>query len=60
MSGIELATFFEREIPACKVLLFSGRLEAQQMIMQAREAGHRFSFLQKPIHHTELVAARNL
>jgi DNA-binding NtrC family response regulator len=57
MTGIDLALVLQREIPACKVLLFSGQLDAPEMISKAREAGHSFSFLQKPIHPTELVAA---
>jgi DNA-binding NtrC family response regulator len=57
MTGIELAILVEREVPACKVLLFSGQVDAPEMIRQAREAGHTFSFLQKPLHPTELVAA---
>jgi DNA-binding NtrC family response regulator len=61
MTGIELAMLFEREIPACRVLLFSGQPDAPELIRQAKEAGHTFSFLQKPLHPTELVAAlRNL
>jgi DNA-binding response OmpR family regulator len=57
MTGIELAILLRREIPACKVLLFSGQVGAPELIREAREAGHEFSFLQKPIHPTELVAA---
>jgi DNA-binding NtrC family response regulator len=57
MTGIELAIHLEREIPACKVLLFSGQVDAPELIGKARDAGHTFSFLQKPLHPTELVAA---
>jgi len=57
MTGIELATVVQRELPACKVLLFSGRADAAAMIEAAEQAGHVFSFLQKPVHPTELVAA---
>ena len=57
MTGIDLALALRRDIPACKVLLFSGQLDAPEMIRKASEAGHSFSFLQKPIHPTELVAA---
>jgi DNA-binding NtrC family response regulator len=61
MTGIELAIILQREIPACKVLLFSGRLDAPELIRKARDGGHSFSFLQKPLHPKELVAAlRNL
>jgi DNA-binding NtrC family response regulator len=57
MTGIELAILLEQEVPACKVLLFSGQVDAPELIRQAKEAGHTFSFLQKPLHPTELVAA---
>jgi len=57
MTGIELAILFAREFPACKILLFSGQVDAPEQMQKAREAGHGFSFLQKPLHPTELVAA---
>jgi hypothetical protein len=44
-------------MPLCKVLLFSGQPDAPEMIRNASEAGHSFTFLQKPLHPTELVAA---
>jgi DNA-binding NtrC family response regulator len=57
MTGIDLAILFEREFPACKILLFSGRPDAPEKMRQASEAGHAFTFLQKPLHPTQLVAA---
>ncbi len=57
MTGIELAILLEREIPGCKVLLCSGQPEAPELIRKAKEAGHSFSFLQKPVHPTKLVEA---
>lgn len=57
MTGIELAVLVRREIPTCKILLFSGQVDAPELISQARDAGHSFAFLQKPLHPTELVAA---
>ena len=57
MTGIDLAILFEREFPACKVLLFSGQPGAPERIKKAGEGGHAFTFLQKPLHPTELVAA---
>jgi DNA-binding NtrC family response regulator len=56
MTGIELATKIRSEIPACRILLYSGQLDAPQMVQEARDFGHDFPFLQKPIHPTELVA----
>jgi DNA-binding response OmpR family regulator len=57
MNGIELAIAVQREIPACKVLQFSGQVEASELISNAEEGGHSFSLVQKPIHPTKLVAA---
>jgi DNA-binding NtrC family response regulator len=57
MTGIELALIVQREMPTCKVLLFSGQPDAPDMIAAATEQGHTFAFLQKPVHPTELVAA---
>jgi len=39
MTGIELAILFEREVPACKVLLFSGQVDAPELIRQAKKPG---------------------
>jgi DNA-binding response OmpR family regulator len=57
MSGIELAEALHRELPACRVLLFSGLAEGAAMVEKANQAGARFAFLAKPVHPTELVAA---
>ena len=56
MNGIELATVFSQEIPACKLLLFSGLAEGEEMVRQANDKGMKISFLAKPVHPTELVA----
>lgn len=56
MTGIELATKIRSEIPACKILLYSGQPDAPQMVQEARNSGFDFPFLQKPIHPTDLVA----
>jgi DNA-binding NtrC family response regulator len=56
MTGIELATSIRQELPACKILLFSGQPDAPQMVQVARDSGFDFPFLQKPIHPTDLVA----
>jgi DNA-binding NtrC family response regulator len=57
MTGIEVAISFAQEFPACKILLFSGQPDAPETMQQAREEGHDFAFLQKPLHPTDLVAA---
>ena len=57
MSGVELAILLKQEIPTCKVLLFSGQVGASDLIRSAKEAGHDFMLVQKPIHPTKLVEA---
>jgi DNA-binding NtrC family response regulator len=57
MTGIELAIVIKREIPICKVLLFSGHVDAARLIEEARAEGHTFNLVQKPIHPTKLVLA---
>jgi DNA-binding response OmpR family regulator len=56
MSGIELALHFRRELPNCKVLLFSGQAATADLLAKAREQGHDFDLLTKPIHPTDLLA----
>jgi len=55
MTGVELAILLRQELPACKVLLFSGQAGAAELIQEAREAGHDFVLVQKPIHPAKLV-----
>lgn len=57
MSGIELAIAIQREVPKCKVLLFSGQIGASELIAAAIEQGHSFELVQKPIHPTRMVEA---
>lgn len=56
MSGIELAIQIRRIFPDCKILLFSGHASTMGLMASAREAGHHFSLLSKPIHPKELLA----
>jgi CheY-like chemotaxis protein len=55
MSGIELAITVSREFPSSKILLFSGQAATDQMMQQARLAGHQFELLAKPLHPTQLL-----
>lgn len=57
MSGIELALAFARDVPSCKVLLFSGQVDAAEQVQRANEGGHNFQLLQKPVHPKLLVEA---
>jgi CheY-like chemotaxis protein len=56
MSGIDLAIAIRQATPDCKVLLFSGQAATVDLLDRARDAGHDFTVLEKPIHPTDLLA----
>ncbi|MGB9031099.1 MAG: response regulator [Acidobacteriaceae bacterium] len=55
MDGIEAATKVRVMLPACRVLLFSGQASVLDLLREARERGHEFELLVKPIHPKELL-----
>ena len=57
MNGIDLAIHLRSLCPKCKVLLFSGQAATREIIDLARNAGHDFELLAKPIHPKDLLAA---
>jgi CheY-like chemotaxis protein len=56
MSGIDLAILFKAEYPDCRITLFSGQNAASDFIETARQSGHSFDVLAKPLHPTELLS----
>jgi DNA-binding response OmpR family regulator len=56
MTGIDLAIATKKAIPGCKVMLFSGQAATVDLLAEARDAGHDFTTLQKPIHPRDLLA----
>jgi DNA-binding NtrC family response regulator len=56
LSGIDLAIVMKKLRPTCKVLLLSGAEETGQLLDAAREQGHEFEVLAKPIHPDSLLA----
>lgn len=54
LSGVELAIQLRALCPTCKVLLFSGQA-GTDLLDLAREQGHDFELLSKPIHPTDLL-----
>ncbi len=56
MSGVDLAIYFRRRYPGCKVLLFSGQANTTYLLNKADEDGHPFEILNKPIHPADLLA----
>jgi CheY-like chemotaxis protein len=56
MNGIDLAVAIQAATPDCKVLLFSGQASTLDLLAQARDQGHDFALLLKPVHPTELLS----
>ena len=57
LSGIDLAIQLRLLYPSCRILLFSGQAATSDMLDAAREQGHEFTILSKPIHPTDLLAS---
>jgi CheY-like chemotaxis protein len=55
MSGIDLAISLSGALPQCKVLLFSGQAATVDLLEEARNSGHNFTTLTKPVHPTDLL-----
>jgi CheY-like chemotaxis protein len=55
MTGIELAIALTKTAPSCKVLLFSGQAATMDLLANAKEQGHEFNLLEKPIHPSDLL-----
>ena len=56
MSGIDLAIALKQASPASEILLFSGQTATIDLMKTAREQGHNFVLMHKPVHPTELLA----
>src|ERR1700751_6247385 len=54
MTGIEAAIITRQRLPNCKILLFSGQAATADLLEKAREQGHEFEILAKPVHPTDL------
>ena len=50
MNGIELAVLLQKNFSECRVLLFSGQPSVEALIQKARNEGHEFEILAKPVH----------
>jgi CheY-like chemotaxis protein len=57
MNGVDLAIHLKSLCPKCKVLLFSGQAASADLLKAAKEAGHDFELLLKPVHPKDLLAA---
>jgi len=55
LSGVDLAISIRQEHPDCKVLLFSGQAETDDLLLNARKKGYDFHLLAKPLHPGDLL-----
>jgi DNA-binding NtrC family response regulator len=55
MTGIDLAITVTQTLPGCKVLLFSGQAATVDLLEEARNSGHNFTTLTKPVHPTDML-----
>jgi FixJ family two-component response regulator len=55
MFGTDLAIQMKQQCPECRVLLFSGQAGVSNFLEKARERGHEFTLLSKPIHPSDLL-----
>jgi CheY-like chemotaxis protein len=56
ITGVETAIVVKKLRPQCKILLFSGQAATADLLHAAREKGHSFDILTKPVHPIELLA----
>jgi DNA-binding NtrC family response regulator len=56
MNGIEFAIFLRGSYPKCQFLLFSGQPGTSTLLEEARQKGHLFEILAKPLHPSFMLA----
>jgi len=55
MHGIDLAILLRAKYPELGITLFSGQPATEDLLNEAREHGHSFEILAKPVHPDELL-----
>lgn len=56
MNGIEFAIFLKASYPDCQFLLFSGQPGTSSLLEEAKDKGHLFEILAKPLHPSFMLA----
>ena len=56
INGVELGIRIRRDLPQCRVILFSGQTETSDLLKQARNRGHEFEIIAKPVKPQVLLA----
>ena len=57
INGIDLAIYFERFYPQCRIILISGDPDSFELNKRARIGGHNFLLLPKPVLPMKLLEA---
>jgi CheY-like chemotaxis protein len=55
IDGVEAAIAIRQLCPDTRIILFSGQAATVEILARARERGHTFELLPKPIHPTQLI-----
>jgi CheY-like chemotaxis protein len=55
VDGVEAAITIRKHCPDTRIILFSGQAATVEILARARERGHSFELLPKPIHPTQLI-----
>lgn len=55
VDGVETAIAIREHCPDTRIVLFSGQAATVEILARARERGHTFELLPKPIHPTQLI-----
>ncbi len=56
MNGIETGIKIREIVPKCRVILFSGQAATLDLLAQARQQGHHFDIIAKPIRPEQLIS----
>jgi DNA-binding NtrC family response regulator len=59
LSGVDLAIQAKAHHSGCEILLFSGQASTLDLLNEARELGHHFTLLTKPVHPEDLLEEIN-
>jgi CheY-like chemotaxis protein len=55
VDGVEAAIAIREACPETRIVLFSGQAATVEILERAKERGHNFELLPKPIHPTQLI-----
>jgi CheY-like chemotaxis protein len=56
MNGIEAGIKIREIVPDCRIILFSGQAATVDLLEKAREQGHHFDILGKPVKPEQLIS----